>query len=231
MSVLTTLKRMFGHRRAELVACVIGLACGWALSLQLNSDSLSAPPPAEESGAEIILMEEGFSLQDLQEAFIKDLATEFRIDPYIVRLVHEQSLRQVDQQASEWRLLRTPESVTYLLLSVIHAESRGNPNAVGDNGRARGLTQIWVSTARRYGEVSAEELLDPAVNVRFAFEHFRYLLKRYNGNFSLALYGWNRGPGTVDRLIRYGKSPANGYGKKVYQAAIDRAEEVQMMGN
>ncbi len=231
MSVLLTLKRMLSHRRAELVACCIGIACGWGLSLQLNRDSLSGTAEAMEPKAEENPVKKEVSLEDLQQIFIQDLADEFRIDPHIVRLVHEQSLRHVDQLGPEWRLLRTPESVTYLLLSVIHAESRGNPNAVGDNGRARGLTQIWVSTASRYGEVTAEELLDPTVNIRFAFEHFRYLLKKYNGNFSLALYGWNRGPGKVDRLIRYGKSPANGYGKKVYQAAIERAKEVQMMGN
>lgn len=230
MSVRQTLRRMLHHRRAELVACLIGLACGWALSVQLSSDSLEGAPSSAPP-TQAVQIEEGFSLEELEEAFIHDLADEFHIAPEVVRLLHEQSVRHVDPTEPEWRLLRTPESVTYLLLSVIHAESRGNPNAVGDSGRARGLFQIWVSTARRYGEVTAEQLLDPAVNIRFAFEHFHYLLKRYNGNFSLALYAWNRGPGTVDRLIRYGKSPANGFGKKVYQAAADRAAEVEMMGN
>jgi hypothetical protein len=37
---------------------------------------------------------------------------------------------------------------------------------------------------------------------------------------ALALYSWNRGAGTVDRLLLYGESPDNGFAKKVYEAAV-----------
>ena len=144
-----------------------------------------------------------------------------KITPEIVKIVHRNAVQSVDPSEPEWRLLRSPEALTYVILSLIHTESGGDPQAVGDDGRARGLTQIWHSTAHSYGPVTPDALLDPATNIEFAFKHFRYLLKKYKGNFPLALYGWNRGTGTVDRLIRYGNSPANGYGRKVYRAALN----------
>ncbi len=151
---------------------------------------------------------------------IADLAAEFGMSPQIVALVDRYARQYVDPAQPEWRLVQTPEFMTHLMLSVIWAESRGDPRAVGDSGRARGLTQIWVSTAQQYGEVTASELLDPELNLEYSFQHFHYLLKRYRGNLAMALYSWNRGEGTVDRLLRYGKTPANGYGRKVYRASL-----------
>lgn len=227
MSVVTALRRMFRNRKGELAACVIGVLGGWLISLQVSQADSNQPPSQESVVAqESVTVEEA----DPRELFVEELAKEFKIDPSIVRMVHRFSEEYVDQSL-EWRLLRNPEAVTYLMLSIIHTESRGNPSAVGDQGQARGLTQIWVSTASHYGDVTAEQLLDPETNIRYSYKHFHYLLKKYKGNFPLALYGWNRGPGTVDRLIRYGNSPANGYGRKVYHAAQRRDAERQLMGN
>ncbi len=152
--------------------------------------------------------------------FVKDLAAEFSMNPHIVELVHKYSLEYVDPAQPEWRLVQTPEFMTHIMLSMIHAESKGKPKAVGDSGRARGLTQIWVSTAQQYGEVEPDQLLDPETNIRFSFLHFHHLLKRYRGNLALALYAWNRGSSKVDQLIRYGQPPGNGYGPKVYSASL-----------
>ena len=153
-------------------------------------------------------------------SYINDLSVEFSIEPIIVTLIDQYSRKYLKKDGKEWRLLKTPEFLTHIMLSLIHAESGGDPTAIGDNGRARGLTQIWVSTAERYGTVTAEQLLDPKVNISFSFQHFHYLLKKYRGNLALALYAWNRGTGKVDRLLLYGQSPQNDYGKKVYQATL-----------
>ncbi|MEE8348907.1 MAG: lytic transglycosylase domain-containing protein [Acidobacteriota bacterium] len=155
-----------------------------------------------------------------QVTHINHLATEFSMDPSIVTLVDRYAHKFMNSAGTEWRLLRTPEFLTYIMLSLIHTESRGNPDAIGDGGKARGLTQIWVSTARQYGEVTAAELHQPETNISFAFQHFHHLLKRYRGNLALALYAWNRGSGTVDKLLTYGESPQNGFAKKVYEAAL-----------
>ncbi|MDA2923849.1 lytic transglycosylase domain-containing protein, partial [Acidobacteria bacterium AH-259-L09] len=148
--------------------------------------------------------------------YINNLAVEFSMDPMIVELVEHYSHEYLKGNGPEWRLLKTPEFMTYIMLSLIYAESKGDASAVGDGGRARGLTQIWVSTARDYGEVTAEKLLDPETNISFAFKHFHHLLKKYSGNLALALYAWNRGSTKVDKLLIYGRSPQNGYARKVY---------------
>ena len=149
-----------------------------------------------------------------------DLATEVSIDPMIVTLVDQYARESMSDNGPEWRLVRTPEFMTYIMLSLIYVESKGNTFAVGDGGKARGLTQLWVSTARQYGDVTPEQLHLPETNISFSFKHFRYLLKKYRGNLALALYAWNRGEGKVDKLLIYGESPQNGYAKKIYEAAL-----------
>jgi len=159
---------------------------------------------------------------DLQE--IHDLSIEFNINPLIVEIVRDvarTTIASTDQ--SQWRLIKTPEFATYLMLSLIYAESNGRATAIGDMGKARGLTQIWTSTAAMYSKEKdlAKKLLDPQFNIEISFKHFAALLKKYRGNVALVLYAWNRGPGKVDKLIAYGQSPANGYGRRVYRAAED----------
>ena len=142
------------------------------------------------------------------------------MDPTIVTLVDRYSREYMKNGGPEWRLVRTPEFMSYIMLSLIYAESKGDASAIGDGGKARGLTQLWVSTARDYGDVTAEQLHQPETNIDFAFQHFHHLLKKYHGNLALALYAWNRGSGKGDKLLLYGESPQNGYAKKVYEAAF-----------
>ncbi len=149
-----------------------------------------------------------------------DLATEFALDPMIVTLVDQYARESMSDNGPEWRLVRTPEFMTYIMLSLIYVESKGDTFAVGDGGKARGLTQLWVSTARQYGDVTLEQLHLPETKLSFSFKHFRHLLKKYRGNLALALYAWNRGEGKVDKLLIYGESPQNGYAKKIYEAAL-----------
>jgi len=157
--------------------------------------------------------------------FLQDLSLEFSMSPRIVSLVDRYARDYVNAEKMEWRLIQTPEFLTHIMLSLIHAESRGESTAIGDSGRAVGLTQIWTSTAQQYGDVGPEDLLDPETNIDYAFRHLHYLLKRYRGNLALALYAWNRGQGTVDRLIRHGESPDNGFAPRVYRAALSASQE------
>ena len=158
--------------------------------------------------------------------YINSLSVEFSMDPLVVTLVDQYSRQYLNADRPEWRLIKTPEFLTYIMLSLIYAESKGDPGAVGDGGRARGLTQIWVTTAKDYGNVSPEQLLDPETNISYSFKHFHVLLKKYQGNLAMVLYAWNRGTGTVDRLLVYGQSPENGYGKKVYEASLNNNREI-----
>jgi len=196
-----------------LVILVVGMLVGF-LSLGRYVERAQIDISALEEQNQVLLKE----LERVH--YINDLALEFSVEPMIVTLVDHYSREYLKKDGPEWRLLKTPEFLTYIMLSLIRTESRGNPAAVGDNGRARGLTQIWVSTAREYGEVTAEQLLDPETNISFSFQHFHHLLEKYRGNLALALYAWNRGSGKVDRLLVYGQSPQNGYGRRIYHAAL-----------
>lgn len=150
-----------------------------------------------------------------------DLSIEFGFNPIIVEIVDNES-REAFKTAKgdEFRLIQTHEYLTHIFLSMIYTESKGVIDARGDKGKAYGLTQIWLGTARDYFEVEPHELYDPQINVRVSMLHFRYLLTEYRGNFTLALLAWNRGKATVDNMIAWGKSPANGYGARVFNASV-----------
>jgi soluble lytic murein transglycosylase-like protein len=76
---------------------------------------------------------------------------------------------------------------------------------------AIGLTQLMPRTARWMGPgISTRDLRNPEVNVRIGLAYLRYLLDRYDGDLHLALLAYNRGPGTVDGVLRRGGDPDNG---------------------
>lgn len=150
--------------------------------------------------------------------YIHSLSVEFGFDPRIVMVVDELSRRYIVDDVA-YRMLNR-EMMTYLFLGLIWAESGGQHNAVGDGGKALGLTQIWLSTAHQHNEeVTAEDLLTINGNLEMSFAHSDWLLRKYRGNIALWLYGWNRGAGKVDELLRYGGQIENGYAEKVYMAA------------
>lgn len=214
------MNKMFRKISPVVVILGIGVALGVAATIYHFQDTEARIRSLQQANHELETEKARLEAEKLHLEFVADMANQFSITPDIVDIVYTESRDTVDPTLPEWRLIQTPEFMTYLMLSVIHAESKGNPQAIGDGGRARGLTQIWVSTARQYGEVSAQELLDPATNLEYSFKHFNYLLERYRGNLALTLYAWNRGEGTVDKLISYGEVPVNGYGVKVYRAAL-----------
>ena len=99
---------------------------------------------------------------------------------------------------------------------LVKTESTFRPRAVSPVG-ARGLTQVLPSTARwMMPEIrQASQLFQPETNLRVGFRYLRYLLDKYEGDTHLALLAYNRGPGTVDRILDRGGDPDNGYAGKV----------------
>jgi soluble lytic murein transglycosylase-like protein len=102
-----------------------------------------------------------------------------------------------------------------IAFGLVRAESSFRPRAVSPVG-AVGLTQVLPSTARwMVPGTTRSDLLDPEKNLRVGFQYLRYLYDKYDGNERLALTAYNRGPGTVDRHLRQGRNPDNGYVEKV----------------
>jgi soluble lytic murein transglycosylase-like protein len=81
---------------------------------------------------------------------------------------------------------------------------------------AVGLTQLLPSTARWMAPgTTRSDLMTPETNLRVGFQYLRYLMDKYGGDEKLALTAYNRGPGTVSKLLARGKNPDNGYAEKV----------------
>jgi soluble lytic murein transglycosylase-like protein len=89
-----------------------------------------------------------------------------------------------------------------LVKAVIAVESAFEPDAVSAKG-AVGLMQIVPATGARYGLIEhrggtvAQQLLDPAINVRIGARYLRDLLELFDNDLSLALAAYNAGEESV----------------------------------
>lgn len=98
---------------------------------------------------------------------------------------------------------------------LVQAESSFRSRAISPVG-AIGLTQVMPATAREIEPgTTRSDLMRPETNLRIGFKYLKRLMDKYDGNESLALTAYNRGPGTVNRLLRKGRNPDNGYADKV----------------
>jgi soluble lytic murein transglycosylase-like protein len=98
---------------------------------------------------------------------------------------------------------------------LVQAESSFRTQAVSPVG-AVGLTQLLPSTANwLVPGTTRRDLMNTDTNLRVGFKYLRYLIDKYDGDEQLALTAYNRGPGTVNRLLSRGADPDNGYAEKV----------------
>jgi hypothetical protein len=98
----------------------------------------------------------------------------------------------------DWIIFRAGEKAGVdprFIHAVIKQESRYDPKAVSHVG-AQGLMQMMPATAKRFG---LKDPFDPAKNVEAGTKYLKWLLKRFDGDVSLALAGYNAGEGSVDK--------------------------------
>lgn len=102
-----------------------------------------------------------------------------------------------------------------IAFGLVKTES-GFKNSATSYVGAVGLTQLMPATARWIKPgVTVGELRNSETNLRIGFRYLRDLLRKYDGDTELALLAYNRGPGTVDRVLRRGGDPDNGYADMV----------------
>ncbi len=81
---------------------------------------------------------------------------------------------------------------------------------------ALGLTQVMPRTAAWLEPgTTSKDLYDRRTNLRLGFRYLDQMIDKYNGDLKLALLAYNRGPGTVDKVLKRGGNPDNGYADKV----------------
>jgi hypothetical protein len=79
--------------------------------------------------------------------------------------------------------------------AVIKQESQYHPDATSPVG-AKGLMQLMPATGKRF---HCDDLENQRCNVEAGTKYLKWLLKRFNGDVSLALAGYNAGEGSVDK--------------------------------
>lgn len=135
-------------------------------------------------------------------------AMRYRISPQLAHTIQQSALAQGLDPELGFRLVR--------------AESNFNPRARSHAG-ALGYTQLMPYTARWLDRrmTTPERIMQPEANLAAGFRYLRRLIDKY-GDVRLALLAYNRGEGAVDRDLRRGRNPENGYTRLVLGTGMDR---------
>jgi soluble lytic murein transglycosylase-like protein len=111
----------------------------------------------------------------------------------------------------------------HVAFGLVRTESEFKDYATSRVG-AVGLTQLMVPTARWFKrDATVADLRDSETNLEIGFRYLNELIDRYEGDLELALTAYNRGTGTVDRVLEKGGDPDNGYAGKVLRGSRSRS--------
>lgn len=141
-----------------------------------------------------------------REQTLREMTSRYRVTNTMARMIHDAALEQGVDPELAFRLIRV--------------ESVFDPNAVGAGGAA-GLVQMMPSTARSLDPSvrTRRDLLEPRTNLRLGLGYLREMILRYEEHgedaVRLGVLAYNRGTVAVDRALRRGADPENGYGPRV----------------
>jgi soluble lytic murein transglycosylase-like protein len=171
-----------------------------------SDDGMEAPAPADAAAA-----------ADTEEALTERIA-ESRAEQARDRQVRQAVDRYgITRELAEdiYDIAREENIEPRLAYGLVKTESTFNERAVSPVG-ARGLTQVMPRTAAwLVPGTRTQDLHDRQTNLRLGFRYLDQMIDKYRGDVRLALLAYNRGPGTVDKVLKRGGNPDNGYADKV----------------
>jgi soluble lytic murein transglycosylase-like protein len=155
--------------------------------------------------------------EDVEEGLVNRIA-ETREDAARTRQVEEAMTKHnITRELAEdiYDIAREQNIEPKLAYGLVKTESTFDERAVSHVG-ARGLTQVMPRTAAwLVPGTKTEDLYDRQTNLRLGFRYLDQMIDKYKGDVRLALLAYNRGPGTVDKVLKRGGNPDNGYADKV----------------
>lgn len=219
MRKVPEVRALWNQARRPAIRLLIGLALiapagafmaraeveGWQLERQVSAQMVA---PEEQARSAVAAAWREKAMERQRQKLTAQFAAAFDIPFDLADAIHWAALREeVDPKVA---------------FGLVRAESSFRTAAVSPVG-AIGLTQLMPSTARWLEPgMTRKDLLEPDTNLRVGFRYLRHLIDAYEGDLRLALTAYNRGPGTVDRLVRSGRNPENGYADMVLEGRSDR---------
>jgi soluble lytic murein transglycosylase-like protein len=170
-----------------------------------DQDQATAPESAAEEKAPVEDRVAG-QIAETHAADVREDTVRYAIDRY-----------GIDRDLAEdiYDVATSHDIEPRLAFGLVKVESAFDHGAISHVG-ARGLTQVMPRTARwLLPGTRAHDLHDRDLNLNLGFRYLNQLINKYDGNVELALLAYNRGPGTVDRILKRGGNPDNGYARKV----------------
>ncbi|HEY0674023.1 MAG TPA: lytic transglycosylase domain-containing protein [Longimicrobiales bacterium] len=189
-------------RRPNTIRILAGLALMTPAGLMTMRDAEQAKPTtAAILLAPVKAIAPALSGEARAEVVAPEYAREYKIPTSLAKRIYSAAVANNISPRTAFGLVR--------------AESSFRTAATSPVG-ATGLTQLMPATARWLAPgTTRQQLKDPDTNLRIGFKYLRSLVDKYDGDEKLALTAFNRGPGTVDRLLKRGRNPDNGYAEKV----------------
>jgi len=163
---------------------------------------LKAPIPKPAAIAGTRYLRQAFKPETGPDREIGELAERYRITRPLARRIYDAAVAERIDPELAFRLIRV--------------ESVFDQDAVGPGG-ALGLTQLMYGTARDIDPSvgSRREVMEPATNMRIGFTNLRNMIELFDGDVRLGVIAYNRGEVAVQRALRRGRDPENGYGERV----------------
>jgi hypothetical protein len=151
-------------------------------------------------------LQRALSPAEAREEAIREMTRRYNVTGAMARMIHDIAIE----------VGLDPE----LAFRMVRVESVFDPDAIGAGG-ATGLVQMMPGTARTLDPTvrTRAALIEPRTNLRLGLGHLRELVERYEPHgedaVRLGVLAYNRGTVAVDRALRRGADPENGYGPRV----------------